>query len=248
MLKHLVENVIGDNREYNPLKQLYKIIGIFQYIWHRQLLVKFKLHSIMGYSICLKLSEEEFKEKYGTPTNTLFTREILEQSLLTVVMKTEVDADEIFNLNTNILKFNMFVDDSVRQLKNIWRKWIIGLINDDSFLTKKGEIQFSGWEYSNSKYGGRPSAEESLNTFKGSLWRYAAIIPKPDYNNDKVQFSDYVCEVENLIGDYFDIIEDTWSRDMVDDLRDDHICGGDDYVEPSENEQEKETEKKQNKQ
>lgn len=28
MLKHLVENVIGDNREYNPLKQLYKIIGI----------------------------------------------------------------------------------------------------------------------------------------------------------------------------------------------------------------------------
>ena len=27
MLKHLVENVIGDNREYNPLKQLYKIIG-----------------------------------------------------------------------------------------------------------------------------------------------------------------------------------------------------------------------------
>lgn len=27
MLKHLVDNVIGDNREYNPLKQLYKIIG-----------------------------------------------------------------------------------------------------------------------------------------------------------------------------------------------------------------------------
>lgn len=91
----------------------------------------------MGYSICLKLSEEEFKEKYGTPTNTLFTREILEQSLLTVVMKTEVDIDNIFNLNTNILKFNMFVDDCVRQLKDIWRKWIIGLINDDTFLTKR---------------------------------------------------------------------------------------------------------------
>ena len=202
----------------------------------------------MGYSICLKLSEEEFKEKYGTPTNTLFTREILEQSLLTVVMKTEVDIDDIFNLNTNILKFNMFVDDCVRQLKDIWRKWIIGLINDDTFLTKKREIQFCGWEYSNAKYGGRPSAEESLNTFKGSLGRYAAIIPKPDYDNDKVKFSEYVCEVENLIGDYFDIIEDAWSVEMVDDLRDDHICGGDDYVEPSENEQSKETEKEQKKQ